>query len=100
MQVHQAGSHLMKGGRPQVDDWSWARTKQRLTTLYRLARPYRGRTALAVASLLETTGRWARGDGPEPYPLAEACQDHLLGLAIGESARTGADVRVTRQPWA
>lgn len=55
---------------------------------------------IAVASLLETTGRWARGDGPEPYPLAEACQDHLLGLAIGESARTGADVRVARQPWA
>ena len=55
---------------------------------------------IAVASLLESTGRWARGDGPEPYPLAEACQDHLLGLAIGESARTGADVRVARQPWA
>lgn len=55
---------------------------------------------IAVASLLELTGLWARGDAPEPYPLAEACQDHLLGLAIGESARTGADVRVARETWA
>ena len=55
---------------------------------------------IAVASLLEATGRWARSEGPAPYPLAEACQDHLLGLAIEESARTGADVRVTTQAWA
>ncbi len=55
---------------------------------------------IAVASLLEETGRWARSEGPEPYPLAEACQDHLLGLAIEESARTGNDVHVTRQAWA
>ena len=54
---------------------------------------------IAVASLLEQTGQWARGDGAEPYPLAEACQDHLLGLAIGESARTGTDVRVAREVW-
>ncbi len=54
---------------------------------------------IAVASSLELTGRWARGDGAEPYPLADACQDHLLGLAIGESARTGADVRVAREVW-
>lgn len=54
---------------------------------------------IAVASLLELTGRWALGDGAEPYPLADACQDHLLGLAIGESARTGADVRVAPDMW-
>ena len=54
---------------------------------------------IAVASLLELTGEWARGDGAEPYPLADACQDHLLGLAIGESARTGADVRVAPDVW-
>ncbi len=55
---------------------------------------------VAVASFLEATGRWVRGDGPEPYPLADACQDHVLGLAIEESARTGADVRVTKEVWA
>ena len=55
---------------------------------------------IAVASLLEETGRWARSEGPAPYPLAEACQDHLLALAIEESARTGADVRVPQDVWA
>lgn len=55
---------------------------------------------IAVASILEDTGRWALSEGPEPYPLADACQDHLLGLAIEESSRIGADVRVTRQAWA
>jgi ABC-type multidrug transport system fused ATPase/permease subunit len=55
MRVHQAGSHLMRGGRPQVDDWSWAQTKRRLATLYRLARPYKAQTLLAIVSLLGAT---------------------------------------------
>ncbi len=45
MRVHQPGSHLTRGGRAQVDDWSWARTKRRLGALYRLARPYKLRTS-------------------------------------------------------
>jgi ABC-type multidrug transport system fused ATPase/permease subunit len=71
MQVHQPGSHLTKGGRPQVDDWSWARTRQRLTTLYRLARPYRARTALAVVSLLAATA-------------AMLAPPYLVGRAVDE----------------
>ena len=55
MRVHQPGSHLTGGGRAQVDDWSWAQTKRRLAVLYRLARPYKARTALAIASLLGAT---------------------------------------------
>ena len=55
MRVHQPGSHLMRGGRSEVDDWSWARTKRRLTVLYRLARPYKARTAFAIVSLLGAT---------------------------------------------
>lgn len=55
---------------------------------------------LAVAQILADTGAWARDEGPEPYPLAAACQDHAVGLAIGESARAGADVRVAGEPWA
>jgi predicted dehydrogenase len=55
---------------------------------------------IAVASFLEETGRWARSEGEGPYSLAEACQDHLLGLAIEESARTRTDVRTTKEGWA
>ncbi len=55
MRVHQPGSHLTRGGRAQVDDWSWGQTKRRLRTLYRLAKPYRARTAVAIGSLLAAT---------------------------------------------
>ena len=43
--------------------------------------------------------RWARDEGPPPYPLAEGLQDHRISLAIGESASTGQDVVATRQAW-
>lgn len=55
---------------------------------------------VAAATLLAATGAWVRGDGPPPYPLADGCQDHLLGLAIEESARTGRTVRTAREAWA
>jgi len=55
MRVHQPGGHLMRGGRAEVEDWSWAQTKRRLRALYRLARPYKGRIGVAVASLLGAT---------------------------------------------
>jgi len=72
MRVHQPGSHLMRGGRPQVDDWSWARTKRRLATLYRLARPYKAQTLLALLSLLGAT---AIGLAP-PYLVGRTI-DHV-----------------------
>jgi predicted dehydrogenase len=55
---------------------------------------------IAVAAIVEATGAWARGDAPPPYPLAQACQDHLIALAMEESCRTGADVAVAREAWA
>ena len=55
---------------------------------------------IAVAAILEATGAWARGEGPPPYPLAQGLQDHAISLAIGESARTGQDVRVAKEAWA
>jgi ATP-binding cassette subfamily B protein len=53
--MHQPGSYLTRGARPQVDDWSWAQTKRRLATLYRLARPYKVQTSLAVVAMLGAT---------------------------------------------
>jgi hypothetical protein len=55
---------------------------------------------IGVASLLEETGAWARGEGPEPYPLAEGLQDHLISVAIGESLASGRDVTTTTEAWA
>lgn len=55
---------------------------------------------IAVAALLDATGAWVRGGGPAPYPLADGCQDHLLGLAIEEAARTGDTVHTAREAWA
>ncbi|MBK5248873.1 MAG: Gfo/Idh/MocA family oxidoreductase [Actinomycetales bacterium] len=55
---------------------------------------------LAVAALLAGMSAWCRGEGPEPYPLAEGCQDHLIALAIEESARRGESVKTTEEAWA
>jgi ATP-binding cassette subfamily B protein len=52
VRVWQPGGHLTQHRGAQVEDWSWAQTKRRLTTLYRLARPYKLRTALSVGTLL------------------------------------------------
>jgi predicted dehydrogenase len=54
---------------------------------------------IAVATLLEQMAQWCRDEAPPPYPLAEACQDHLIGLAIGESVRTKASVTVGQEAW-
>ncbi|MEU8608600.1 Gfo/Idh/MocA family oxidoreductase [Actinoplanes sp. NPDC048791] len=54
---------------------------------------------IATAALLEATAAWVRGDGPEPYPLAEGAQDHLIGLAIEEAADTGRTVTTITPPW-
>ena len=54
----------------------------------------------AVAVLLRDAAAWCRGEGPGPYPLADGCQDALLGSAIEEAARTGLPVRTAREPWA
>ena len=54
---------------------------------------------LAVAVLLAATGAWARDEGPEPYPLAEACADHQISLAIGESIATDGPVTTTPEGW-
>jgi predicted dehydrogenase len=54
---------------------------------------------IAIATMLAATGRWVRDEGDAPYPLRDACQDHLISLAIDESVRTGATVTVDPEPW-
>lgn len=51
-------------------------------------------------AIIGAAGAWARGEASGPYSLADACQDHLLGLAIEESARMGADVLTSIESWA
>jgi len=91
MRVHQPGSHLLRGGRSQVEDWSWAQTKRRLTALYRLARPYKARTALAILSLLGAT---AVALAP-PYLVGRTVDEvkrgdtHLLGWFVAVFVAVG-----------
>ncbi len=54
---------------------------------------------IAIASIMAATGAWARDEGPAPYPLADGCQDHLISLAIDESAASGAPVTTSVEPW-
>jgi ABC-type multidrug transport system fused ATPase/permease subunit len=55
MRVWQPGSHLTMQRGGEVEDWSWARTARRVSTLARLAAPYKARTTLAIVSLLAAT---------------------------------------------
>ncbi|AXI78582.1 Gfo/Idh/MocA family protein [Peterkaempfera bronchialis] len=54
---------------------------------------------IAIASLMTATGAWARDEGPAPYPLAQGCQDHLIALAVEESALKGTQVVTGVEPW-
>jgi hypothetical protein len=54
---------------------------------------------IAMATLLERTANWVRGDGPEPYPLAEGVQDQQIALAIEESADSDTTVTTSGEAW-
>jgi predicted dehydrogenase len=54
---------------------------------------------VAIATVMAGMGSWVRGEGPAPYPLAQACQDQALSLAIEESADRGQPVTVDALPW-
>lgn len=55
---------------------------------------------LAVAEILQRMGEHVHGDGPPPYPLADACQDHAIALAIELAADQGTPVRLNQEDWA
>jgi predicted dehydrogenase len=70
--------------------------------LYR--NPYPGQRwnddEIATATMLRAMAAWVRGDGPPPYPLADAAQDHLIALAVEEAADTDRTVTTTTEAWA
>jgi predicted dehydrogenase len=80
-----------------LDTLSWAGQ-----VLYR--NPYPGARMsdeeIAIATCLEATGLWRRGEGPAPYPLADGCQDHLLALSVAAAAERGQSVTTNVEPWA
>ena len=76
MKVWQAGSHLTDQRDVRVDDWSRRETRRRIGTLVRLARPYRGRTALAVATLVA-------------YTLVALLPPYLVKLAVDDGITEG-----------
>jgi ABC-type multidrug transport system fused ATPase/permease subunit len=76
VKVWQPGSHLSAQRDAKVDDWSWQRTVRRVSTLARLTAPYKGRTALAVASLLAAT-------------LTALAPPYLAKLALDNGIREG-----------
>lgn len=54
---------------------------------------------IAIARCLQRMAEYVRG-GPEFYSLAEASQDHYLGMLIEKAILTGETVASTRQRWA
>ena len=76
MRVWQPGSYMTRQRGAEVDDWSWKQTVRRVTTLARLTKPYKLRTALALLSLLAAT---ATGLAP-PY---------LAGMAVNRGIEEG-----------
>ncbi|MDG5786180.1 Gfo/Idh/MocA family oxidoreductase [Evansella sp. AB-P1] len=53
---------------------------------------------IAIATALEKMGEYARG-GAYFYSIAEASQDHYLGLMIEKAIKTGEAVKAVRQHW-
>jgi len=83
MKVWQPGSQLSEERGANVRDWSWRRTRRRLGLLVRLTLPYRGRTALALGTLLV-------------YTLVALTPPYLAKLAIDEGIRPGDLGRLTQ----
>ena len=55
---------------------------------------------IAIATLMVQMADWINGNAKAPYPLNEACQDHLVSLAIDESIASGRSVTTRKQHWA
>src|SRR5437660_2330042 len=79
MRVWQPGSHLSSIKKVEVDDWSWRRTRRRIAALAQLTRPYKGRTALSVVSLLAATATALAPPFLAKYAVDDGIRRHDLG---------------------
>jgi len=79
MRVWQPGGHLTTQRGAEVDDWSWRRTRRRIAALARLTRPYRGRTALSIVSLLAATATALAPPFLAKYAVDDGIRRHDLG---------------------
>jgi ATP-binding cassette subfamily B protein len=62
----------------EVDDWSWRRTRERLSTLVRLTRPYKTRTALSIVALLLATATALAPPFLSKYAVDDGIREHDL----------------------
>ena len=86
MRVHQPGSSLTRERGAEVDDWSWGKSRRRLGLLWRLTKPYRGRTAFSVVSLLTATATALAPPYLAKFALDDAVSGHVGGrlyLVVG-----------------
>lgn len=54
---------------------------------------------IAIATCLQKMSDYVQG-GPSFYSLAEAAQDHYLGMMITQAVKSGETVETTKQSWA
>ncbi|WP_312883256.1 Gfo/Idh/MocA family protein [Paenibacillus germinis] len=54
---------------------------------------------IAIATCLQKMGDYVQGE-PSFYSLAEAAQDHYLGMMITHAVKSGETVQTTKQSWA
>jgi ABC-type multidrug transport system fused ATPase/permease subunit len=78
VRVWQPGSHLTMQRGAKVEDWSWGRTRRRLTTLARLTAPYRTRTIFSIFSLLLATATALLPPFLSKYAIDDGIRNHNL----------------------
>ena len=65
--------------------------------------PFRGLRLMdeeiAIATMLVEMSDWVNGAGAPPYPLAQACQNHLISLGIDESLEKGITINTGVEAW-
>lgn len=54
---------------------------------------------IAIATIMTQMAAWVRDEGPEPYPLADGCYDHQVGLAFEVAAASDSPVEIGHAPW-